>query len=114
MPYLRAFRRFSLFLKPLIVPKVYHIERKFIMRTKEIMRTVQNHVEYGAGSGNVERLEFECPCGKGKIIEEHDNIPGFRDHDVYIDCDLCNQKYYVDKSKGVKNWELVEKYVQWK
>lgn len=43
------------------------------------------------------------------VVEEHDNIPGFRDHDVYISCEKCKRKYILDISKGVRNWELVEK-----
>nr|WP_288830555.1 hypothetical protein [uncultured Clostridium sp.] len=79
------------------------------MRTKLIYSSHNDHVGYGAGSGSTELLEYECPCGKGKIIEEHDNIPGFRDHDAYIFCDECNKKYYLDTSKGASGWELVEK-----
>lgn len=77
------------------------------MRTKLIYSNKEDHIGYGAGSGDTERYEYECPCGTGKIIEEHDNIPGFRDHDVYIDCDTCNQKYRLDTSKGVRAWELI-------
>lgn len=58
---------------------------------------------------DTERYEYECPCGKGKIVEEHDNIPGFRDHDVWISCDACSKKYKLDTSRGVRGWELVEK-----
>ena len=47
-------------------------------------------------------------AGKEKIIEEHDNIPGFRDHDVWISCDECS-KIYIGYFKGVHGWELVEK-----
>ena len=46
------------------------------MRTKLIYSSEENHLGYGAGEGDMERYEYECPCGKGKIIEEHDNIPG--------------------------------------
>ena len=42
----------------------------------------EQHLEYGAGVGDTEYYEYECPCGKGAIIEEHDNIPGFRNHSV--------------------------------
>lgn len=79
------------------------------MRTKLITKNVSEHVGYGSGSGDTEHIEYECPCGKGKIIEEHDNIPGFRDHDVWIDCDICSTNYILDTSKGIRNWELVEK-----
>ena len=79
------------------------------MRTKLIYESQEEHSGYGAGSGDTERYEYECPCGKGKIIEEHDNIPGFREHDVYIACDECRKKYILDTSKGVREWELIEK-----
>lgn len=79
------------------------------MRTKLVDSHEANHAGYGAGSGDIERYEYECPCGKGKIIEEHDNIPGFREHDVYMVCEECGQNYDIDVSKGVRNWELVKK-----
>lgn len=79
------------------------------MRTKLIDSSIENSLGYGAGSGDIERYEYECPCGKGKIIEEHDNIPGFRDHDVYISCEKCRKIYSLDISKGVRNWELIKK-----
>lgn len=79
------------------------------MRTKRISADEKNHPGYGAGSGDTEHYEYECPCGKGTIVEEHDNIPGFREHDVYIACKECDAKYKLDTSKGVRGWELVEK-----
>lgn len=79
------------------------------MRTKLIDSSIMDSPGYGAGSGNTERYEYECPCGKGKIIEEHDNIPGFRDHDVYISCEECRKKYTLDTSKGIRHWELIKK-----
>ena len=42
------------------------------------------HAGFGAGPGDTERYDYYCPCGKGSIIEEHDNIPGSRDRDVYM------------------------------
>ena len=47
-------------------------------------------------------------CGKGRVIEEHDNIPGFRDHDVWLQCPECSKKYRLDTSGGVRGWKLVE------
>lgn len=79
------------------------------MRTKQIYSVINDHLGYGAGEGDTERYVYECPCGKGKIVEEHDNIPGFRDHDVYIDCAECEKKYKIDTSNGTREWELVEK-----
>ena len=79
------------------------------MRTKLIYSSQEEHSGYGAGSGDTECYEYECACGKGKIIEEHDNIPGFRDHSVYINCDECNEIYDLDTSNGVRSWELKKK-----
>lgn len=79
------------------------------MKGKLISSSRDNHQGYGAGSGDTERYEYECPCGKGKIVEEHDNIPGFREHDVWIDCAECSQKYVVNADKGMRNWDLQEK-----
>lgn len=78
------------------------------MRTKLISSDQWNSPGYGAGSGDTELYEYKCPCGKGTIREEHDNIPGFREHDVYICCDECKKKYRLDTSNGVRYWELVE------
>lgn len=79
------------------------------MRTKMIYSNDEFNSGYGAGSGNTERYEYECPCRKGKIVEEHDNTPGFREHNVYINCDKCNHAYELNTSKGVRYWELVPK-----
>ena len=78
------------------------------MRTEKIYASNENHPGYGAGDGDTERYEYKCPCGKGKIVEEHDNIPGVREHDVWIECEECSKKYKLDTSKGVRSWEIVE------
>ena len=78
------------------------------MRTKLISSNCENHPGWGAGSGDTERYEYECPCGNGRILEEHDNIPGFRDHAVFLECTKCSKHYKLDTSNGVHNWELVE------
>lgn len=78
------------------------------MRTKLIYSNQENHPGYGAGEGDTERYEYLCPCGKGRVIEEHDNIPGFRDHDVWLQCPECSKKYRLDTSGGVRGWKLVE------
>lgn len=79
------------------------------MRTELIYSSENEHPGYGAGSGDTERYEYKCPCGKGRIVEEHDNIPGFRDHGVWLDCEECSKVYVLDTTKGVRAWELVKK-----
>lgn len=78
-------------------------------KTKLISSEIREHSGYGSGSGDTERFVYECICGKGKIIEENDNIPGFRDYFVYIDCENCNKYYELDTSKGTRNWKLIKK-----
>ena len=39
------------------------------------------------GYGDIEKVTNLCPCGAGEVVENHDNIPGARDHDVHIRCD---------------------------
>lgn len=53
---------------------------------------------YGAGEGTIDRTEYECPCGKGRVIYEKDNIPGFRESIILIYCDNCHEKYEPDYS----------------
>lgn len=79
------------------------------MRTKLINSTREDTVDAGRGSGYIETFEYECPCGKGKIIEEHDRTPGVTSHDVYLLCDECKAKYVIDTSKGTRSWEVVPK-----
>lgn len=78
------------------------------MRTKKIYSNQENHPGYGDGGGDTEIYEYLCPCGRGRVIEEHDNIPGFRDHDVWLQCPKCLKKYRLDTSGGVRGWELIE------
>ena len=51
-------------------------------------------------------IEYTCPCGKGKIIDER--VVGFGDYYAYIDCKRCNKKYEVVTGQGYI-WELEEK-----
>ncbi len=64
------------------------------------------HEGYGAGEGTTEYYEYKCPCGNGTIIEEHDNIPGFREHDVFVNCSYCNKLFSVNTLSSVRDWKL--------
>lgn len=76
------------------------------------IRTIQisSHREdvggYGAGSGNVERFEYRCPCGDGRVVEEHDNIPGFREHSHWIECEQCRTEWRFLEGRSVYDWAL--------
>lgn len=58
---------------------------------------------------NEERYIYKCACENGRIIEDHDSTPGFRDHSVILSCEECSKIYDLDTSKGVRAWELVKK-----
>lgn len=76
------------------------------MKTK-LKEKIENEANYGAGVGTEEKYIYECPCGKGEIVEEHCNVPGFREKDVFIMCKDCNKIWEI---KGnIHNWELVKK-----
>ena len=56
------------------------------------------HSGYGAGPGTIDTYEYECHCGKGRVIKTKDNIPGFRETDIIIECDECSKKYGIVNS----------------
>ena len=76
------------------------------IRTEPVGGDAHDHGGWGAGGGTVERYMYLCPCGDGTIIEEHDNIPGFREHDVRIDCGKCHEEWRFVEGRGVRDWAL--------
>lgn len=76
------------------------------VRTEPIRGGEHDHQGWGAGAGTVERYEYRCPCGDGAIVEEHDNVPGFREHDVRIDCSKCDVEWAFVGDRSVRDWGL--------
>lgn len=76
------------------------------IRTERLGGDSHYHGGWAAGAGTTERYEYLCPCGDGTIIEEHDNIPGFREHNVRIDCDKCRAEWRFIDGRGVRDWAL--------
>lgn len=76
------------------------------IRTEQVDADKSDHEGWGAGAGTTERYEFRCPCGDGVIVEEHDNIPGFREHDVRILCDKCRAEWRFAEGTSVRDWGL--------
>jgi hypothetical protein len=77
------------------------------VRTEQIGGGAQDHSGWGAGAGTVERYEYVCPCGDGEIIEEHDNIPGSRDHALYIACAKCSVEWRFADGRSLRDWGLM-------
>nr|WP_154923550.1 hypothetical protein [Microbacterium testaceum] len=61
---------------------------------------------WGAGSGDTEHYKFRCPCGEGTIVEEHENIPGFREHDVRMICETCDAAWEFVPGLAVRQWRV--------
>jgi hypothetical protein len=76
------------------------------IRTELIDFDRSSHGGWGAGAGDVERYEYYCPCRAGSILEEHDNVPGFREHDVRIICDACRQGWEFVSGLSVRGWRI--------
>ncbi|MEV4777412.1 hypothetical protein [Microbacterium sp. LWH12-1.2] len=76
------------------------------IRTELVDRHRSDHGGWGAGGGDVERYEFRCPCGDGAIVEEHDNVPGFREHDVTIICRTCTSEWDFVPGLSVRGWRV--------
>jgi hypothetical protein len=76
------------------------------IRTEQIDGDRHGHGGWGAGSGDVERYEYLCACGNGNILEEHDNIPGFREHDVRIMCETCRAVWQFVPELAVRGWRI--------
>ena len=38
---------------------------------------------------------YKCPCGEGRVVDDKDTTPGFRSHDVFIECEKCKEKYII-------------------
>ena len=49
--------------------------------------------------GEIITTQYECPCGKGKIVATFENLPGYRDSYVSIQCEECNKIY-----RAYYNW----------
>lgn len=63
------------------------------MRLEFIDKDTYHSDGYGAGSGEVIKETYKCPCGTGKVFYEKDDIPGFKDTSIYSDCEECKSKY---------------------
>lgn len=77
------------------------------IRTERITASSYEHSGWGAGPGGVERYVYRCPCGRGRIVEEHDNTHGSREHDRWFECDSCRVLWRFVGGRSVGDW-LVE------
>ncbi|MBQ7803071.1 hypothetical protein [Rhodococcus sp. (in: high G+C Gram-positive bacteria)] len=76
------------------------------IRTERVGGDSYDHEGWGAGAGTVERYEYLCPCGDGTIVEEHDNLPGHREHDLRIACDKCWVVWRFVGGRSARDWAL--------
>ncbi|MFD1338734.1 hypothetical protein ACFQ3V_06295 [Microbacterium lemovicicum] len=76
------------------------------IRTELIDEERSSHGGWGAGDGTIERFEYRCPCGNGTILEEHDNIPGFREHSPTIMCSKCDKEWQQVPGAPAYGWRI--------
>lgn len=76
------------------------------VRTVQTDATTSDSEGFGAGSGTVDRYEYRCMCSAGRIVEQHDNIPGFRDHDLWLECAECRNRWRFVDGRSMQNWAL--------
>jgi hypothetical protein len=72
------------------------------MKLQLIERKVTPHSGYGAGSGEVIREEYKCLCSNGIVVYEKDDIPGFRESDLWCTCEGCNEKYDIGRGTATE------------
>lgn len=76
------------------------------IRTEKI-DGAQHHVAgFSARSADAEHYEYICPCGDGRIVEEHENVPGFQEHDLWITCDQCRPGWRFVSGMPVRQWRI--------
>lgn len=68
------------------------------MKQLKVIDKLSYPQDYGAGSGEVIETTYECPCGSGTVTDTHDDVPGFRSHDIFINCDECREKWVVERN----------------
>ncbi|MFE6167897.1 hypothetical protein ACFVP8_08435 [Viridibacillus arvi] len=59
-------------------------------------------VGYGQRRGALNQTEYECPCGKGTVTFEKDDIPGFKTINTLVDCPECEEKYDFHKGTAIE------------
>lgn len=47
------------------------------MNLELIDSSQEPHPGYGAGPGYIIHMEYKCPCGKGTVTYDKDDIPGW-------------------------------------
>ena len=77
------------------------------VRKTRLLRKAELYPD-GANSPTM-HYEYRCFCKKGLIIEE--DVIGFDDHFITIECDECLEKYhpFIDVSFKKRKWVVYEK-----
>ena len=62
-------------------------------------------------SGDIKYTTYSCPCGEGTIEEENDYTPGHRDCIAFLQCQNCEEEYYINYDNSQLHWCLSSKNV---
>ncbi len=70
-------------------------------------KIIKQYQEYQDGANVPTTVtEYECPCGKGKVVYE--KVAGFGDTYAYIACEECKKQYNIVTGCG-HLWQLEKK-----
>lgn len=53
-------------------------------------------LEFEVEQAEWDEYEYICPCGRGKIVESIDGIPGYIEHNIWLLCEECKKYYEID------------------
>lgn len=64
------------------------------------IKSESRSVGYGNRQGHIKEAVYACPCGKGTVNYEVDDIVGYKNNDIYCNCSDCKDKY-IFKRDGI-------------
>lgn len=59
--------------------------------------------------GDIIYRTYACLCGRGTIEEEQDYTEGHRDGFAWLNCSLCDKKYFINFGQSETKWNIVKK-----
>ena len=78
------------------------------MKFNLISREVSDAYGYGPTWGETITEKYECPCGKGFILTEHDTHTGHKQFFASLNCKECEKRYEIINASS-RSWSLVSR-----
>lgn len=71
-------------------------------KLEKLDRNVDKIKGYHVGYGEIINEEYKCPCGKGTVVYEDDDLIGYKSKYIYCNCSECNEKYNFGRGTATK------------